>query len=63
VLCVQDTVRIEPKVYDLTIEDQHEFYANDILVHNCFDAIRYGLDGYIQRRGNLNMWERLGKSE
>jgi phage terminase large subunit len=32
--------------------------------HNhCFDAIRYGLDGYIQRRGNLNMWERLGKSE
>ena len=32
-------------------------------LHNhCWDAIRYGLDGYIKRRGNLNMWERLGKS-
>ena len=24
------------KVYDITVEDCHEFYANDILVHNCF---------------------------
>jgi hypothetical protein len=22
-------------VYDLTIEGEHEFYANGILVHNC----------------------------
>jgi hypothetical protein len=28
-------------VYDLTIEDKHEFLANEILVHNCFDAVRY----------------------
>jgi phage terminase large subunit len=29
--------------------------------HNhCWDAIRYGLDGYIQRSGALGMWERLG---
>jgi len=27
-------------VYNLTIEDTHEFFANGILVHNC-DAIRY----------------------
>lgn len=28
--------------------------------HNhCIDAIRYMLDGYIQRRGNLGVWQRL----
>lgn len=30
-------------VYDLTIEDSHEYFANGILVHNCLDAIRYGV--------------------
>lgn len=30
--------------------------------HNhCWDGIRYGLDGYIQRSGALGMWERLGQ--
>lgn len=24
------------KVYDIEVEDAHEFYANNILVHNCF---------------------------
>lgn len=24
------------KVYDISVEDAHEFYANGILVHNCF---------------------------
>lgn len=28
-------------VYDLNIEDEHEFFANGILVHNCLDAVRY----------------------
>lgn len=28
-------------VYDLTVEDEHEFYANGVLVHNCLDALRY----------------------
>jgi len=23
------------EVYDITVEDNHNFYANDILVHNC----------------------------
>jgi GNAT superfamily N-acetyltransferase len=27
-----------PTVYDLTVEDKHEFYANGILVHNCFEC-------------------------
>jgi phage terminase large subunit len=30
--------------------------------HNhCWDGIRYGFDGYIQRSGAAGMWERLGK--
>lgn len=28
-------------VYDLTVEDAHEFFANGILVHNSMDATRY----------------------
>jgi hypothetical protein len=35
---------IADKVYDLTVEDAHEFFANGILVHNCIDALRYGCE-------------------
>lgn len=38
-------VRVEPglhAVYDLTVEDAHEFYASGLLVHNC-DAARYSV--------------------
>ena len=31
------------KVYDLTVEDDHEYFANGLLVHNCLDASRYGV--------------------
>ena len=31
-------------VYDLEVEDAHEFFANGILVHNC----RYGLKSKLQ---------------
>ena len=38
-------VGIEPvgraNVYDLTVEDAPEFFANGILVHNCMSAMRY----------------------
>jgi len=30
-------------VYNLTIEDAHEYFANGVLVKNCMDAMRYGL--------------------
>lgn len=30
-------------VYDLTVNDCHEYFANGILVHNCMDAIRYAI--------------------
>jgi hypothetical protein len=30
-------------VFNLTVEDSHEFFANNILVHNC-DAVAYLVD-------------------
>lgn len=29
----------EIPVYDITVEDNHNFYANDILVHNCTEIV------------------------
>lgn len=29
------------RVYDITVQDQHEYFANGILVHNCSDAVEY----------------------
>ena len=48
------------RVYDLTIDGQHEFFANGVLVHNCIDGLRYALDGYITRPG-MAKWQQLGK--
>lgn len=31
----------ETNVYDLTVDEQHEYFANGLLVHNCMDATRY----------------------
>ena len=28
-------------MYDLTVEEEHCFYAGDILVSNCGDAVQY----------------------
>jgi hypothetical protein len=33
----------EQKVYDLMVEDCHEYFANNMLVHNCIDGIRYNV--------------------
>jgi hypothetical protein len=38
-------------VYDLTVQDQPEFFANGVLVHNCIDALRYACEG--ARRAGL----------
>lgn len=43
--------QVASKVYDLTVQDQHEFFANGVLVHNCVDAIRYSLAPIITARG------------
>ena len=54
VQCVKDG-GTEKDVYDLTIEGEHEFFANGILVHNCIDALRYSLDGLIKGHGSMNI--------
>jgi PBSX family phage terminase large subunit len=32
------------RVYDLTVDGQHEFFAGGVLVSNCIDAIRYAAE-------------------
>lgn len=40
VSAVINTHTMQP-VYDLTVENEHCYYANGILVHNCTQALRY----------------------
>ena len=35
-------------VYDIEVEELHEFFASNLLVHNCIDACRYWYRGRIQ---------------
>lgn len=42
--------KLKPQqVYDLTVEDEHEYFANGLLVHNCLDSTRYCC-GYIAHK-------------
>lgn len=61
-----DTVRLvarslrekpEP-VFDLTVENHHEFFAEGILVHNCQDALRYSLV-FIEQRQRIHRLETM----
>ena len=36
------------QVYDIEVEEAHEFFANNLLVSNCIDASRYFIRGRIQ---------------
>jgi hypothetical protein len=29
------------EVYDLMVNNEHEYFANGVLVHNCIDTVRY----------------------
>jgi hypothetical protein len=42
------------RVYDLTVEGCHEFFANGVLVHNCMDAANYGAVTHLRRLGIVN---------
>ncbi len=37
------------RVYDLTIKDEHEYFANGVLVHNCLDSLRYALFTHLSK--------------
>lgn len=41
------------QVFDLQVEDVHEYLANGVLVHNCMDAVSYG-STYLRRMGIPN---------
>lgn len=42
VLCDITVLNVSKRqVYDIEVENAHEFFANGILVHNCIDATRY----------------------
>jgi phage terminase large subunit len=38
------------KVYNLMIDDKHEYFANNILVSNCIDSIGYALNDFIKNK-------------
>ena len=38
---VREIKRYNARVYDIEVDEEHEFFANGILVHNCIDAARY----------------------
>ena len=48
VVSVENTGRFE-YVYDLTIDEAHDFFANGVLVLNCMDAARYALSAFFMR--------------
>ena len=48
VVSVENTGRFE-FVYDLTVDEAHDFFANGVLVLNCMDAARYGLSAFFMR--------------
>ena len=39
----------EERVYDLMVDECHEYYANGVLVHNCIDAVRYATYNKLSR--------------
>ena len=43
---------ISDRVYDLTVDEHPEFFANGVLVHNCIDALRYALEGVRRAKAN-----------
>ena len=46
------------EVYDLTIEGEHEYFANGILVHNCSDTLDYFYTSAFKEQ-----WQRFHKKE
>ena len=43
-LVLEKMFGVKKEVYDLHIANDHEYFANGILVHNCMDALRYLLN-------------------
>jgi phage terminase large subunit len=50
-------------VYDLTVEESHEYFANGILVHNCMDCVRYLFDESQKAKTNKENYKYLPQFE
>lgn len=48
----------QAQVYDIMVEDCHEYFANGILVHNCLDAMRYAISYQLANpnKGNYSVY-------
>ena len=42
------------EVYDIMVDECHEYFANGILVHNCLDALRYSVSELIEPEPKLS---------
>ena len=40
---IEEIGNCEQLVYDLEVDEVHEYFANGILVHNCIDSMRYAV--------------------
>ena len=53
------------KEYDITVEDNHNFYANNILVHNCAEIVE--ISGITEKGTealkNKELLDKIGLSE
>lgn len=49
-----EKIKEQADVYDITVEDTHNFFANDILVHNCTEILEHVLPTkYDSRNGDV----------
>ena len=46
------------EVFDIMVENNHEYFANGILVHNCIDALRYAVSYQLANpnKGNYSIY-------
>lgn len=45
-------------VYDLEVENTHEYFANGVLVHNCIDALRYTTTAKLRRKSEVKVYSK-----
>jgi len=47
---MQENTEHYARVYDIEVEYEHEYFANNILVHNCSDTMDYFLCYYFKEK-------------
>jgi hypothetical protein len=62
----QEPLEQNQRVYDIMVEDKHEFFANNILVHNCLDYFMtsaFASDYENYQKGDNGLTYTLGKNK